>query len=72
MIDQKKAKTYLSEICQNLPQDYKEEGTQGKLLSWAVCSLSFQNKQPTAFFLSTAEPLREIGPGWAGRVPINT
>lgn len=64
----KKAKIFLSEICHNLPQDYKEEGAQGKLLSQAMCLLSFQNKQPTAF-LSTAEPLREIGPGWAGRVP---
>lgn len=51
MIDEKKkAKIYLNELRQNLPQDYKEEEVQGKLLSWAKCSLSFQNKQPTAFF----------------------
>lgn len=29
----KKAKTDLSEICLNLPQDHEEEGAQGKLLS---------------------------------------
>lgn len=67
----KKAKIFLSEICHNLPQDYKEEGAQGKLLSQAMCLLSFQNKQPTAFFINSRTIERNWP--WLGRESsINT
>jgi len=45
----KKAKMYLSRICQHLPWGYEEETAQGKLFSGAVCSLYIQNYKPAMF-----------------------